>query len=370
MKGKLFVPCKALLGRFLRRLLGVPAEYLVRPRIREHCLLEAYRGLVHQAYASPSFQPRLSNQVFWKGQWRSWQGLPPTKSPAARERDNAVHHYGHDVVLKRYASLPLVSHPLPFLLEHGVNFNDDSTFEKPEHWVRTYLCMGQRRASLLQQHDGVLGKAIGPYIRYARPPVDQERLAALRRQLGRVLLLIPPHSTAQLQRSWSEHDWIDVVESYRRCHGYQHVIWLGFWKDPSPAQVLPKSWILAGNGHASNPWFLDCQRLLFELSDAVCSFAIGTHIGYALELNRSLLLFHRPVQQELLQKESRWSRQYAAEQHDRAALMARLLDGAVDGELHAIDSLKARALLDPWFGFSAEVSVSEMRHLLLGRAPE
>ena len=52
--------------------------------------------------------------------------------------------------------------------------------------------MGQRRASLLQQHDVVLGKAIGPYIRYARPPVDQERLAALRRQLGRVLLLILP----------------------------------------------------------------------------------------------------------------------------------------------------------------------------------
>ena len=56
--------------------------------------------------------------------------------------------------------------------------------------------MGPQRASLLPQHYGVIGKAIGPYIRYARPPVDQKRLAALRRKLGRVLLLIIPHSTA------------------------------------------------------------------------------------------------------------------------------------------------------------------------------
>ena len=369
MTSKRLISAKAWLGRFLRRLLRVPAEYLVRPQLRESCLLEAYRGLVHQAYLSPSFQPQLSDQVFWQGQWRPWQGLPPTKSPAARERDNAVHHYGHDVVLKRYASLPLVAHPLPFLLEHGVNFSDAATFEMPECWVRTYLCMGPRRASLLQQHDGVQGKAIGPYIRYARPPIDQDRLAALRRQLGRVLLLIPPHSTAQLNRSWSDRDWVDLVESHRRGCGYQHVIWMGFWKDPAPSHPIPKDWIFASNGHASNPWFLDCQRLLFELSEAVCSFAIGTHIGYALELNRPLLLFHCPVQQELLRNEDRWSRQYAAERQDRAALMGQLLDGAAEGELHAIDSQRARALLDPWFGFSADVSVSEMRHLLWGRAP-
>ncbi len=359
---------KAWLGQMVRRLWSTPAGYILGPKLRESCLLEAYRGLVHQAYESPSFQPQLSNQVFWKGQWRPWQGLPPTKSPAARERDNAVHHYGHDVVLKRYASLPVVGHPLPFLLEHGVNFSDESTFEKPENWVRTYFCMGPRRASLLQQHDGVVAKAIGPYIRYARPPVDQDRLKALRCQLGRVLLLIPPHSTAQLKRRWSDDDWVDVVESYRRSCGYQHVIWLGFWKDPFPAQALPDNWILASNGHASNPWFLDCQRLLFELSAAVCSFAIGTHIGYAIEMNRPLILFHHSVQQELLHNELRWRRQYTDEMHNRTTLMEGLLQGAPDGEPHVIDSCKARELLDPWFGFSEDVSRSEMRNLLQGRS--
>ena len=367
MTGKRLISCKAWLGRFLRRLLRVPAEYLVRPQLREGCLLEAYRGLVHQAYLSPSFQPQLSDQVFWKGQWRPWQGLPPTKSPAARERDNAVHHYGHDVVLKRYASLPLVAHPLPFLLEHGVNFSDESTFEKPEDWVRTYLCMGPRRASLLQHHDGVLGKAIGPYIRYAQPPVDQERLAALRRQLGRVLLLIPPHSTAQLNRSWSDRDWVDLVESHRRCCGYQHVIWMGFWKDPFPSHPIPKDWIFASNGHASNPWFLDCQRLLFELSEAVCCFSMGTHVGYALELNKPLLMFRQPVSQKVVDDDARWGRQYSAEAWDRQRLFESLLRGAEDGALHPVDFSDARQLLDPWFGFSVMIESGQMRSLLRGR---
>ena len=35
---------QGLVGRFLRRLLRVPAEYLVRPQLREGCLLEAYRS--------------------------------------------------------------------------------------------------------------------------------------------------------------------------------------------------------------------------------------------------------------------------------------------------------------------------------------
>ena len=71
MKDKLLIPCKVWLGRFLRRLLSVLAEYLVRPQRRERCLLEAYRGFVRQAHASLSFQPRLSDQVFCKEKWRS-----------------------------------------------------------------------------------------------------------------------------------------------------------------------------------------------------------------------------------------------------------------------------------------------------------
>ena len=58
--------------------------------------------------------------------------------------------------------------------------------------------MRPRRASLLPKQEGVAGIEVNPYISYTRPSVDQEPLAALRRPLARVLLLIPPYSTAQL----------------------------------------------------------------------------------------------------------------------------------------------------------------------------
>ena len=94
---------------------------------------------------------------------------------------------------------------------------------------------------------------------------------------------------------------------------------MGFWKDPFPSHPLPKDWIFASNGHASNPWFLDCQRLLFELSEAVCCFSMGTHVGYALELNKPLLMFRQPVSQKVVDDDARWGRQYSAEAREPSA---------------------------------------------------
>ena len=104
----------------------------------------------------------------WRAAGNRRPPLQPTESPSRRERDNAVHHYGHDVVLKRAAGLPLVGRPLPFMLEHGVNFSEAASYEDPLPWVRSYLCMGPRRAERLRRRFGVKGVAVGPYIHYAR----------------------------------------------------------------------------------------------------------------------------------------------------------------------------------------------------------
>ena len=159
---------------------------------------------------------------------------------------------------------------------------------------------------------------------------------------------------------------MDLVESHRRGCGYQHVIWMGFWKDPFPSYPMPKDWIFASNGHASNPWFLDCQRLLFELSEAVCCFSMGTHVGYALELNKPLLMFRQLVSQKVVDDDPRWSRQHNAEDQERQRLLESLMRGAEDGALHLVDSSDACQLLDPWFGFSVTIESGEMRSLLRG----
>jgi hypothetical protein len=361
---------KASLAAELRWITLPLARLMVKPYASEIERLRAYSGLVHQAYQAELFQPWLSSDVFWKGEWHPPSALPPTKSPAQRERDNAVHHYGHDVLLKRHAGLPLVGRPLPFLLEHGVNFSDESRFEWPKPWVCSYLTMGEHRAALLRRRHAVKAEAVGPYIRYARLPVTKQRFADLKTRLGKTLLTIPAHSTAQVRRVWSAEEWIRIVERYRLEHGYAHVLWMGFWKDSLALDQLPSGWIAACNGHASNPWFLDCQRLLFELSDAVCTFALGTHVGYALELGLPVLFARQALQQDMSKTDPSWRDRFQGEMREREALIDRLLmDG--DGDLlPQLNREQAQALLDPWFGFSQTVSSQGMASLLRGREPE
>jgi hypothetical protein len=342
------------------------AGRITAPPAREWTLLQAYAGLVHQAYNAAVFQPWLSTDVFWKGAWHPPADLPATKSPAQRERDNAVHHYGHDVLLKRHAGLPLVGRPLPFLLEHGVNFSDRSRFEAPKPWVRAYFCMGEQRAALLRSHPGLRAHAIGPYIRYAQIPVPAERLAELRQQLGKTLLAVPAHSTAQVRRVWSNAEWMQTVERYRQEQGFQHVLWMGFWKDPLPADALPPGWIPACNGHAANPWFLDCQRLLFALSDAVCTFSLGTHVGYALELGLPVLMGRQSLTQDMSRTDPTWRDRFEGEMAEREGLIDRLLHDAQGTVLPRLNPTSALALLDPWFGFSRRVSREEMAAFLRG----
>ncbi len=342
------------------------ARLITRPSAREIEFLQAYTGLVEQAYNAPLFQPWLSTGVFWKGLWRSPADLPPTKSAAQRERDNAVHHYGHDVILKRHAGLPLVDRPLPFLLEHGVNFSDQSRFETPKPWVRAYFCMGERRAALLSQHPGVRAHAVGPYIRYAQIPVTPERLRELKQRLGKTLLAVPAHSTAQVKRVWSNHEWIQMVEQYRRENDFQHVLWMGFWKDGLPAEALPPGWIPACNGHASNPWFLDCQRLLFALSDAVCTFSLGTHVGYALELGLPVLLARQALTQDMENTDPIWRDRFQGEMEARQQVIDRLLQDAQGSLLSRLNRTSALAVLEPWFGFSRDVSRERMAAFLRG----
>ena len=364
MAGKPHLEIRARMGRFLRNVLATPMSRLFRAQIREQQDLDAYRGLVHQAFYAEPFRPWVCTDVLMGGQWHAAGALPPTKSPARRERDNAVHHYGHDVILKRAAALPLVGQPLPFLLEHGVNFSDQAGFEVPKPWVRSYLCMGEQRAARIRRLYGVDAVAVGPYIQYAHSLLSEQRGSALKEQLGRSLLVIPAHSVDQVQRSWSDEALIGLVERHRRQQGFDTVIWQGFWKDEPPSNLLPPGWILAGNGHRSNPWFLDCQRTLLELCDAMLTFALGTHVGYALALQRRVLFAGLELKQDVSGAEEEWKERYLEEARERQRLIKELGVDLARGGLTLLDSVQAKAVLDPWFGFDRELSPQALRAAL------
>lgn len=359
------LPLKARVGSRLRNSLIPVGRWLSREQRRELTALAAYGGLVHQAFHARPFRPRLCTDVVLEEEWVPSDRLRPTESPARRERDNAVHHYGHDVVLKRAAGLPLVGRPLPFMLEHGVNFSDVSSFEDPLPWVRSYLCMGSRRAERLHSRFGVRAVAVGPYIHYARSVLLAERREQLRRELCRTLLLIPAHTVVNVERRWSAEALIPLVQDHCRREGFDTVIWQSFWKDEPPAG-LPPDWILACNGHSSNPWFLDCQRTLLELCDAMLAFTLGTHVGYALALGRPVLFAPLDIHQDVSAASALWRHRYVSEWQERGRLMEALNIAPHLDSLQELERERARTVLDPWFGFDLHREPEVLSRILRG----
>ncbi|WP_255008740.1 hypothetical protein [Cyanobium sp. ATX 6F1] len=327
--------------------------------------LAAYRGLVHQAYSARPFAPQVSADLWNQGAFQSSTGRKNFFSPARRELENSSHHYGHDIQLKRQAGLPLIGPPMPFLLEHGLKVAQGSTFESPKPWTKGYLCMGPLRARWLTERFGLPAMAIGPWIAYARPVLSSDAIARLRHELGPTLLVVLAHSWDQVERRMDHGRCVEAVRTRAEASGYRSVIWLRHWKDPE-LQGLPPQWIVACNGHRSNPWFLDALRTLLELSDGLASNAFGTHMGYGVALGKRLHWVDVEVDQDVTALTGDKAEEEVLEWQERQRLSNTLRELLTDGT-----SSKSRgavySLLDPFWGFGRTQSPEELLPLLRGQ---
>lgn len=333
--------------------------------------LSAYRGLVHQAFSQRPLAPRVSADLWEHGAFRSSGDRKPFFSPARRELENSSHHYGHDIQLKRHAHLPLIGAPLHVLLEHGLKVSRAATFESPKRWTRAYLCMGPLRATWLQERFGLPTVPIGPWIAYARPLLPVREIQGLRQDLGPTLLVVLAHSWDRVERRMDLPACVAAVQEQTALGGYRSVIWLRHWKDP-PLPDLPPEWIVACNGHRSNPWFLDAMRTLLELSEGVASNAFGTHLGYGVALGKRLHWIEAAAEQDLSLLAGAKSEEEAVEWRERQRLSVELrsvleLASSALGADPASDQQALRDLLEPYWGFSSVRTAESLRAVLLNR---
>jgi hypothetical protein len=297
-------------------------------RLRRHFLadleqwqcLAAYRGLVQQAFRQRPFAPQVSADVWIQGRFQDSAGRSAFFNPAQRELQPSSHHYGHDVQLKRYAGLHLLGRPLPLLLEHGLKVSRWATFEAPRSWSRGYLCM----------------------------------------------MPLLAHSWDRVKRRMDLADCVAAVQEIAAAEGYRSVIWLRHWQDP-PLPPLPEGWIVACNGHRSNPWFLDALRILLQLSDGLATNAFGTHLGYAVALERRLHWVAVEAEQDLSRLAGVQATQESEEWGERQRLSGELHSALAELPAGASAALKARRLrplLDPYWGFGQLRSGLELGRLL------
>jgi hypothetical protein len=225
--------------------------------------------------------------------------------------------------------------------------------------------MGPRRAAWLEERFGLPAVPIGPWIAYARPVLEPAEIQRLRQLLGPTLLVVLAHSWDQVARRMDAAACIEAVASTARSGGYRSVIWMRHWKDPELTE-LPPEWIVACNGHRSNPWFLDAMRTLVALSDGLASNAFGTHLGYGVALGLRLHWLAVQAEQDLSALAGDKAAEEAAEWEERQRLST-ALQQALSLEPEA-STPAVRELLDPYWGFGHTLAGETLAQLLCSTA--
>ncbi|MGB7564662.1 MAG: hypothetical protein WBM08_07895, partial [Prochlorococcaceae cyanobacterium] len=173
------------------------------------------------------------------------------------------------------------------------------------------------------------------------------------------LLVVLAHSWDQVERRMDHQRCVEAVRARAEASGYRSVIWLRHWKDPE-RQGLPPQWIVACNGHRSNPWFLDAMRTLLELSDGLASNAFGTHLGYGVALGKRLHWIDVEVDQDVTALSGGKVEEEVIEWQERQRLSTELSERLRSGE----GVTRVRTLLDPYWGFASVQGQETLRELL------
>ena len=187
------------------------------------------------------------------------------------------------------------------MIEHGIMFSgylieDECTIPS----INTIYTYSKFRKSVILDHFGVNFNKdiipIGPYILYVDNFKSQRRLRKLKKKLGKVLLVLPSHSTLGHKIEYDENEFLHEVEEVSK--DYDTVLVSLFWADiryGRDQMYLKKGYKVVCSGTRSDRWFLRRQRDLFELADFSMSNEVGTHVGYLIALGCPHYIFRQKI---------------------------------------------------------------------------
>ena len=209
--------------------------------------------------------------------------------------------YGHSSIFRSYAEYrPKVRS----MIEHGLYFGDVFMEEEIEsNPFYSVITMSEYRLEKLREKCPYAIHAIGPYIAYADPILDQEELSRLKGELGKTLLVIPSHSIKNLESVFDKDEFVEEIKRIQAERVFQTVLVCLFYQDIlNDARVVDyyenQGFMVTTCGFRENEDFLRRQRALFELCDVSISNSVGTHIGYSVYLNKPHYYFQQRIEKD------------------------------------------------------------------------
>lgn len=199
-------------------------------------------------------------------------------------------YYGNAATLKAYAGLA-PDYAVKAAIMHGPFF--PTLFWGDELHAALPVLFSVNRASL-----PILGAktdkalfSIGPYVHYAQSLFDPAALADEKRRLGKTLVVFPPHSTHHIKADYHEGWLCDHIE--RLGKQFHTILICLYWKDVLHGRAKAfrdRGFQCLTAGHIFDPLFLHRLKTILCLSDAIVSYAFSSIIGYAVSMNKPLVV--------------------------------------------------------------------------------
>ncbi len=272
--------------------------------------------------------------------------------------------YSNGYTIKKYAKFE-EEFCLPVTIEHGLHFDDSITFYEVDNAAPAIITASPFRKLIYNEkniHKEVI--PIGPFIKYATPLLTGKNFIKLKKKLGRCLLVMPVHSSVVCELSNNNiESFFDKIKQVAK--NYDSVLVCFHWYDiqnKKYKEYIKYGWKIVTAGHENSHLFLSRLRTIFDLSDAVLSDFVGTHVAFALALNKPICLYKSKFN---VKTHGRLT--YVTTESVKKYLATPIFDKFFEmfSEFQENLSDEQYAFVEPYFGLKCIKTSEEMREIIL-----
>lgn len=183
-------------------------------------------------------------------------------------------------------------------VEHGLILHNDIFTDVRFTGRVSCTTFSEFRKKIIQSKKQIPVFCVGPYILYAMPFYDDEQFNKIKKELGKVLLVFPTHSTNTSELSIDEREF--VVNVKETAKDFDSVLVNTFWwniNDKLTEYFENEGYKIISCGFRDDVNFLNRLRSYISFADLVVGNGIGTHIGYCVACGKPFMYI--PVKTEL-----------------------------------------------------------------------
>ena len=227
-----------------------------------------------------------------------------------REIYGSNYCYGMNYILKRHSGY---KKRIKCLIEHAPGLTKTGITEFKSNIFNTLLVASKQRIDFLKDYTDKKMIDIGPSIAYAENIYDDYTLSAIKKNLGKTLIVYPIHNIKDTDWESDKEAFINNVKEIVKEHKFDTVLVSLFYIDIQRGLHLryeKEGWQIVSAGHMVNYDFNDCMKTIISLADMAVFQGFTSAIDYTIYMGvPSLLLpfdYNAPYFKECYRTDVLW----------------------------------------------------------------